>query len=268
VKQWLIDLAKEVDTSRHSRLAERVSLDRVWITRDGHAKVLFFRAPNVFPSTETFPVADTTQALEFLERVAECGLRGSDPGALPLSASSVLHRLGRGEFQTPGQVAVALTGLRSRPDRVTRRQRGMALALGVVSYLVGVRWLGEFFTVLVGWTLGPSIHVLADARTMGLVLSAILGLATAVVWRSGFWLRAFGIAIVSPNGREVSRLRALGRSALVWSWVPAEVLLAWLGVPAVGVVITIALIGALAYAADHPDRGLQDRLTGTYLAPR
>jgi hypothetical protein len=100
----------------------------------------------------------------------------------------------------------------------------------------------------------------------GLIGSAVLGLFWAGVWRSGVWLRAFGLAVVTPDGREASRLRAVWRAAVPWSWVPVQLVFVAYGGPLL--LIAVAKLAGLFYAADHPERGIQDRLAGTYLVPR
>src|SRR5262249_31453005 len=99
-----------------------------------------------------------------------------------------------------------------------------------------------------------------------LIASAALALASAFAFRSGAWLRAFGIAVVTQDGVEASRLRAVCRAAVAWSWVPIQVMATALGWPLVSV--AILKVAGLFYAADNPTRGLQDRIARTYLVPR
>jgi hypothetical protein len=113
-------------------------------------------------------------------------------------------------------------------------------------------------------------HVLGrlslTASGAGLIGCAALGLVWALALRSGIWLRAFGIAVVTPDGNEVSRLRAVWRAALAWSWVPAQLLWAGHAVPLL--LVAAAKLVGLCYAAAHPERGIQDRLAGTHLVSR
>jgi eukaryotic-like serine/threonine-protein kinase len=113
--------------------------------------------------------------------------------------------------------------------------------------------------------------------TGGFVAIAVLGLASAVIFRGGLQFRLFGIAVVTRRGHDVSRLRALARAAVAWS--PAAIGLAglvlsqerslldgpWIITSASS--LALALVGVI-YAARHPDRGLQDRIAGTTLVPR
>lgn len=106
---------------------------------------------------------------------------------------------------------------------------------------------------------------------------AALGLLSALIFRGGLGLRLFGAAVVTSVGAEVGRIRASWRALLAWSpallgalaiaLAPDPLLstLAWM-IPAAGSV-ALFLIGG-AYAALHPDRGLQDGIAGTRLVPR
>jgi hypothetical protein len=108
----------------------------------------------------------------------------------------------------------------------------------------------------------------------------VLGLLSGLLFRGGMVLRWFGIAVVTENGMEVSRSRALWRSVIAWSPCAAfnviTPLLLFLSpslspsllVPTAGMLlVVVSLIGIVA-AAVTPARGLQDRLAGTYLVPR
>jgi hypothetical protein len=149
-------------------------------------------------------------------------------------------------LDTEDEVIGSLRRLGDHADEVTKRQRGIALALSVLCYLVTAPMWGA-----------PVLGALG-------LLSAI---ASGAMLRGGLWLRACGVAVVDREGRDVSRLRASVRAALAWSWVPLT---------AVGVVIdSRALVGfattvcvlALLDASLNPRRGVHDRLAGTYLVP-
>ena len=111
-----------------------------------------------------------------------------------------------------------------------------------------------------------------------LVVAAVIGPLTAVVFRGGLLLRLLGVAVATGRGREASRLRIAGR-ALV-AWLPA-IIGAGLGFhayltpsapgPSIPVLFWTAvavLVGGAAYALVRPHRGVQDRIAGTALVPR
>ena len=84
--------------------------------------------------------------------------------------------------------------------------------------------------------------------------------------RGGFWLSALGVAVVTPDGREASRWQAAARAVVAWSWVPITAIVRAYGGPFHWV---LGIVGALAaFAVAVPPRGVQDRVTGTYLVPR
>lgn len=103
---------------------------------------------------------------------------------------------------------------------------------------------------------------------LGALGFAALGLAWAVALRGGFWLRACGIAVVMDHGDEVSRARAAVRALVAWSWVPLQVTALVLGWSLLTAPIWLIKAGAVVWAAVSPERGLQDRIAGTYLVPR
>ena len=117
-----------------------------------------------------------------------------------------------------------------------------------------------------------------------LILQAALGLLSAALFRGGLLFRLLGVGVVNASGEEVSRGRAFVRAAIAWSpfvivglavdWAVMEPSgavqpIAWLPLPwLVFVVLPAALLASIAWSAKDPQRGLQDRLAGTYLVPR
>ncbi len=93
-------------------------------------------------------------------------------------------------------------------------------------------------------------------------------------------MRITGIAPVTQDGVPISRLRSVGRTLVAWSpalVVPQMVFLSVIGgeqllrsSAIVWLSVTIAIrmaVGAI-YAIVNPERGIQDRIAGTYLVPR
>jgi len=109
-----------------------------------------------------------------------------------------------------------------------------------------------------------------------MVFLACFGLLSALLFRGGLALRLLGIAVVTQDG-QASRVRAFWRAVIAWSPAVLSALvltvgnpgpsapLVWLFVEAASVILF--LVG-IAYAVRHPERGLQDRLAGTWLVPR
>jgi uncharacterized RDD family membrane protein YckC len=108
------------------------------------------------------------------------------------------------------------------------------------------------------------------------IVMAVVGLLSALLFRGGLLLRLLGIAVASKDG-PATRLRAFWRALIAWS--PAALAgvalimsspepasqTAWLLVELVS--LGLFVVG-VAYAVRHPQRGLQDRLAGTWLVPR
>jgi len=254
---WLSDLAAEFEAGQADGTLGSLSLDRVWITTAGHAKWLEFRAPSA-PAVQ--PVGgdlnlDTAQ--RFLHDVATHALR-THAGPLSLTASRVLRRLATSGFATLHEFRMELNQSQTRPDRVTRERRGMALAISVACYWFGAPLGGLLVSSLSLGTL--------RSYDVGLLSCFVLGIAWAFALRSGAVLHAFDIAVVTADGQEASRIRSAARAALAWSWVPVQVAAASYGGPTFAILL-LKVVG-VAYAADHPKRGLHDRLAGTYLVPR
>jgi len=127
-----------------------------------------------------------------------------------------------------------------------------------------------------------------------LILTAIPALLSAAAFKGGLVLSGFGMAVVRRDGSEVTRGRALWRALIGWS--PALMLLAitavywgslfmrasmepvgsgvfyWMldhiSLERVSAMVVIILALGAACAVLTPQRGLQDRLAGTWLVPR
>jgi hypothetical protein len=109
-----------------------------------------------------------------------------------------------------------------------------------------------------------------------LIVVALPGLIGAIAVR-GVMLRMLGFEFVTADGRQASRLRVLGRSAIAWSPVLAPALASTVlggiasGPAGVNLVLAATLAVQLAgvvVAIVQPSRGLQDRLAGTWIVPR
>jgi hypothetical protein len=133
-----------------------------------------------------------------------------------------------------------------------------------------------------GRSLLPAVALQAGIMTL---LLAIGSLVCALAFRSGLAMLIFGVVAVKRDGSRAGRLRVFWRALVTWSpvvfgLVGSVALGLWaFGDPADGgnmnVVMGIAsgfalgLFAALAIvSALMPERGLQDRLAGTWLVPR
>ena len=138
----------------------------------------------------------------------------------------------------------------------------------------------------------------------GLMVAATIGLLSALASRGGIALRLIGAAVVTRNGASASGARARLRAVLSWAPVlaasaalfaghsplltltppasqfyavrvlqllpvffPSEPTIVATRVAIVTVALAVFAIGVIA-AVIEPERGLQDRLAGTWLVPR
>jgi hypothetical protein len=143
VRYWLYDLATEISAAERDGTLPELSLDRIWITGEGRAKLLDFPAPGPDGKSETrnpkaelnlLPPTQTSQG--FMAEVAAAALEGTRaasakaPGdvalPLPLHARTFL----KGLAQMPGAdtVAAALKPLLSRVAAVSRLRRAALVA--------------------------------------------------------------------------------------------------------------------------------------------
>ncbi len=148
VRFWLFDLAKETSVAlKDGTLPEELSLDRVWITADGRAKLLDFPAPvaqfdlgernQPSVSGSMPPRGRQFEVLSFLNEVTLAALEGrgtpateeNPPGVmlpLPLHAREFLNKLP--QCPHPDAILMMLTPLLQKLATVTRWRR-----LGVVA---------------------------------------------------------------------------------------------------------------------------------------
>jgi hypothetical protein len=101
---------------------------------------------------------------------------------------------------------------------------------------------------------------------------AAVGFLLALVVRGGLMLRLLGIAAVDRTGREVRRSRSALRALAAWFAIVAAMIArasvgpqygSWVAAP-----LVLLFLGGAVYAIVRPERGLQDRLAGTWLVPR
>ena len=120
--------------------------------------------------------------------------------------------------------------------------------------------------------------VLGTLVAIPLLLALGCSLVSAVCVPGGVVMRMLGLAVVTRNGTEITRLRSLGRAVV--AWLPA---ILWLGflmasakiqgwVPAPSSLVpTAALLGTLTFGAIWAiarPRGLHDRISGPWIMPR
>jgi hypothetical protein len=168
VRFWLLDLATELEVA-NDREGQTLSLNQVWISEQGRAKLLDFRAPGLLaapmgetprfasdnrsePGTIQPPDAATSSPHEFLLRVASLSLTGEIPqfgntgpvGAalrvpLPLHARAIVNSIRDGSDLK--SISSQLKESLGRPAFVTPLRR--------VALFLAALWTPIFLTVLV-----------------------------------------------------------------------------------------------------------------------
>jgi uncharacterized RDD family membrane protein YckC len=124
----------------------------------------------------------------------------------------------------------------------------------------------------------PVIVMIETLVALSLLLAVLCCLTSSVSVPGGTVMRVLGLAVVTSDGTEITRLRSLVRAIL--AWLPAILWLAFLmtspkiqgWVPAPqSHTPTVVLLGILMFGAIWSivrPRGLHDRISGTWIVPR
>lgn len=234
VRFWLHDLAAELSAAeRDGSVPAGLGWDRVWITREGRAKLLDFPTPGSDPEPGRRdggppPLPDpATTAGRFLLEVASVALQGRGSHDRPASGRMPLHAR-RFIESLPGlagaqAVAQVLRPLLRRASEVTRvRRLLMVLACVVFPLMAGLgaisgvammeRWqrenpeLLELSQVLNLWRAGQSPLIprgtLPDNRQIGIYVAAHYG---GVITNEPAWSGAMARTFITPGAREFAR---------------------------------------------------------------
>jgi uncharacterized RDD family membrane protein YckC len=125
---------------------------------------------------------------------------------------------------------------------------------------------------------GAAAIMLSTLVALSLLLAIPCSLISSISVPGGAVLRVLGLAVVTRDGTEITRLRSLVRAIV--AWLPAILSLAFLmtspkiqgWVPApTSQVPTAVLLGILVFGAIWAivrPRGLHDRISGTWIVPR
>lgn len=115
--------------------------------------------------------------------------------------------------------------------------------------------------------------VVAFAMGNVFVLIAVPSVISAVLFRRSLLMYIFGVTLVTRDGTRASRLRAVWRSLLTWSpAVLCPVLIVALTICGMAItwsvsISVVLLIAAIVWSVSLPERGIPDRLAGTYPVP-
>ena len=272
LRRWLHDLASELWAATGDRtLPAELSLDQVWITNAGRAVLLDKAWPAVKSPAERIPVGDLAGQQRFLNAVAAC----VESTTLPLHARPVLQNLAAGKFEKLSFFAGILRGLLDKPAEVSPRIRaGSLFMLPVYLWImvfIGCRGedaLQERLWNSTGWiALTIAWVTLGSIALVQLIELLFRTTASGAIYR---------LAVVNAKGERAERSRLYVRWAIVWLplFLPTAfvALLVQSGALTAafttGLVLLLLWISGAAYAVVHPNRGLHDRLAGTWVVRR
>ncbi|WP_160164592.1 protein kinase domain-containing protein [Pedosphaera parvula] len=286
VRFWLLDLAEELHAAQKSDSIPVMKLDHLWITDDGHAKLLDFPAPGAvlaISASEENPPVSPPASHEFLYVVAASALCGPALGmreakrmsvALPIAlhARNLLEKIRR-EI-SPQEVANQLRPLLGKIATISRARR---LAL-----IMGGLWFPIFLPLSLVFMKDEDGSSLAHMEMLWFVrlfwkyaISVVVVpcLISALLFRGGALMHGLGIVLVTKDGKLASRGRVLWRNLL--AWLPLMLLprLAVLLGLLIGLEqatsVLLPLLAILTIVSSIlPGRSLQDRLAGTFPVPR
>jgi len=271
LRHWLHDLASELWAATGDKsLPAELSLDHVWVTAQGHAVLLDEPWPHVETHAESIPVRDLADQQRFLNAVAAC----VESTSLPLHARAVLQNLEDGKFEKLSFLTGTLRGLLDKPAEVSKGIRAGSIfmlplyiwIMVFVGYYTGERAQEWFDSV--GWMVMTSTMLLLGA-------SALIQLLE-LPFRTTVSQSTFRLAVVNAKGEPAAISHLLVRWAIVWLplFFPmvfvaqlikrAELTAAFIS----ALVLLLLWISAAVYAVIHPNRGLHDRLAGTWVVRR
>jgi uncharacterized RDD family membrane protein YckC len=118
----------------------------------------------------------------------------------------------------------------------------------------------------------PTLRNAATNTLSSIASFSIPGIIFGFFLRGGVLLYLFGITIQTAEGDRASRWRCLLRAVATWSSLLVLFLVMATGHKSIGnkllfVLVPLAVVGAI-YSVIRPERGIQDRIAGTYLVPR
>jgi hypothetical protein len=272
LRHWLGDLASELwDATADKTLPAELSLDHVWVTVHGHAVLLDEPWPDVNTRAERIEAGDLAGRQRFLNAVAAC----VESTSLPLHARGVLQNLADGKFEKLSFLTGILRGLLEKHAEVSKGIRA-----GSIFMLPGYIWIAVF----VGYYQAERVQQWNDSLgglvmiTIMVVLGAIalIQLLELPLFRTTAGHATFRLAVVNAKGQRADRVTLLQRWAVVWLPLFIPMLFVALLIKRAqptaaficALVVLVLWIGAAVYAVIVPNRGLHDRLAGTWVVRR
>ena len=267
LRHWLGDLASELwEATGDKTLPAELSLDHVWVTAQGRAVLLDVPWPNVQTGAECIPVGDLAGQQRFLNAVAAC----AESTSLPLHARGVLQNLADGKFEKLSFLTGTLRGLLDKPAEVSKGIRAGSICMLPLYVWIAV-FVGYYHDKPWNDSLGGIVIISALAVLGAIALIQLLGLPFRITASHS----VFRLAVVNAKGEPAAISHLLVRWAIVWLPLFVPMLFVALlmrraeGIAFIWALLLLVLwISAAVYAVIHPNRGLHDRLAGTWVVRR
>jgi uncharacterized RDD family membrane protein YckC len=272
LRHWLDDLASELWAATGDQtLPAELSLDHVWVTAQGHAVLLDEPWPDVMTPAESFSVGDIAGQQRFLNASAAC----VESTSLPLHARPVLQNLEDGKFEKLSFLTGTLRGLLDRPAEVSKGIRAGAifmlpLYIWILIFVGSYQGAERLYEVI-----GDSAEWIAMTTAMLVLIGSALIQILVLPLRTTVSYSTFRLAVVNARGEPADRSQLLVRWAIVW--LPLFFAMSFVallmrrteGMAFISALVVLLLwISAAGYAVIHPNRGLHDRLAGTWVVRR
>ena len=268
LRHWLHDLASELwDAARDQTLPAELSLDHVWINAEGGAILLDEPWPDVTTPAERIPVGDVAGQQRFLDAVAAC----VESTGVPLHARAVLQNLEDGKFERLSFLTGILRGLLDKPAEVSRGFRAGSIFMLPLYVWIAV-FVGYYHDKQWNGSLGGIVIISALMVLGAMALIQLLGLPFRITASHSI----FRLAVVNAKGEPAARSHLLVRWGIVWLPLFFPMLFMTLLIKRAeptaafisALVLLLLWISAAVYAVIHPNRGLHDRLAGTWVVRR
>jgi hypothetical protein len=278
-RHWLGDLETELSAALSDGTAPPLEYDRAWIDRGDRARLM--------EGSTTSPAADLPAVQRFLYGVTVGALLGIPPleavtqllrTPIPLPARRALLSLHDAKFPSPTAVRDGVAAALAVPAVLPWRRRALQIAMTVgFPVLTTATTAVALIATRRSGLATPNFWFTAIAVQAGTsLIPAMLSMVGAAVTGSGFTFRPTGAALVNRRGERVSRIRALWRAAVTWSPIVFVLALFPFSKPPGGRVYVLlmqtavmaAMLAAALWAIARPTRGIQDRLSGTWIVPR
>ena len=268
LRHWLHDLASELwDATGDQTLPAELSLDYVRITAQGRAVLLDEPWPGAKTRAQYIPVGDLAGQQRFLNAIAAC----TESTSLPLHARGVLQNLEDGKFEKLSFLTGTLRGLLDKPAEVSKGIRAGSICMLPLYVWIAV-FVGYYHDKQWNGSLGGIVIISALMVLGAMALIQLLGLPFRITASHSI----FRLAVVNAKGEPAAISHLLVRWAIVW--LPLFLPMAFVALLINGAQLTAAFIWALVllllwssaavYAVIHPNRGLHDRLAGTWVVRR